>query len=147
MISSWSSTRPADVTAQILTCRDWQQPATDVLYRRVDLEALRHSRKFLRTIQSAAHLRGHVKALHHCPASLVEHSRFATVLCDIVKLLWNLDTFFFLAPPTAPFGWNIEYVRTLMEFFPQGLETLYFCVNSYLFDSPRATDQRVPGVP
>lgn len=148
MISSWTSTaRPADVIAHTLTCHAWHRPATEVLYRTVDLQTLRESRLFLQTMLIGTHLRTHVRALHHCPASLVERRRFTTLLCNILKLLWNLDIVVLLAPATAPFGWTIEYVRTWMEFIPQGVTTLYLCVSSIRLNDPCVTDLPTLGLP
>lgn len=148
MISSWSSTaRPADVIAQALTCHAWHRPAIEVLYRTVDLQTLRESRLFLQTMLSGTHLRKHVRVLHHCPASLVERRRFGTLICDILKLVWNLDIIVLVAPPTAPFGWTIEYLRTWMEFIPQGMTILYFFVSSICRNDIRANHLSNPGLP
>lgn len=141
MISSWSSTaQPADVITQSLTCHAWKQPATEVLYRTVDLQTLRESCLFLQTIQSAAHLHRLVRAIHHCPASLVERCRFSKLFCDILKLLWNLNIIVLLAPPTTLFGWNVDYVWTWIEFIPQSVTILYFVVSSIHLDDSHATD-------
>lgn len=86
------SARPAEVMAQALTCRAWNQPATEVLYRRVNLITLRESRLFFYTMQHSARLCQHVRTLYHYLSSLMERRRFATLLCDILKLLWNLDS-------------------------------------------------------